>query len=520
VLTRVKLSSFQYLINCAVPAIFGYFISEEHLIPAIQFYHCVIEYASENAAIAILQPLLHSTATFRFLESAFSDFIRFLVIDVNCGQSSQTAYLGIYTSFLMKSIMESLPLLPQGILNLLSAVQEANWSTEKVSLLIFHKFLWLAAMQFLRNSSTPRHLATLRQVLEAITQNPAYVSEIYSKIQLSNSIFSLPQIYLPFGHQFVDFFLSVHDVHAIAIVLNACKMMPDTCTLPDLTRVPQLYKYHWFVCQVYERTQRRPTNEIGSLFSDESPDTSLIEKLIVRTLFKKVIRDWLDILQTHEDIVVAPFVTDLAVQSIAQPFQMSLSLMKEHLNIPRLSKRIYLAIVEQRFPQWVDKSLITLLALLDVEFHRKLKTLPEGDGVVQFPAFAGSLRSSLRPLLLDAVRSLACLDSSILNERLRILLRVMQQVMLVLKLEEKPDSVYPVIFQQNRGEQLLSTFLILNTFVMKDLEFARLCSDNEKRIWVKLESVVLLVLRSDKVFLNAYITVQEQLAAVAAAELA
>jgi hypothetical protein len=47
----------------------------------------------------------------------------------------------------------------------------------------------------------------------------------------------------------------------------------------------------------------------------------------------------------------------------------------------------------------------------------------------------------------------------------------MQQLMLIQKMEEKPDWIYPVIFQQNKGEELLSTFIILNNFAMKDTAF-------------------------------------------------
>jgi hypothetical protein len=95
----------------------------------------------------------------------------------------------------------------------------------------------------------------------------------------------------------------------------------------------------------------------------------------------------------------------------------------------------------------------------------------------------------------------------------------MQQLMLIQKMEEKPDWISPVIFQQNKGDELLSTFIILNNFAMKDTAFTDLCTDAEKQIWVKIETVILLVLRSDSTFLKAYITLQEQFAAITTEEL-
>jgi hypothetical protein len=162
---------------------------------------------------------------------------------------------------------------------------------------------------------------------------------------------------------------------------------------------------------------------------------------------------------------------------------------------------------------------VNVLTLLDAEFQRTLKAFPERAGTIAFPELAASVRPSVRPLLLDAVRCLARLDSGNLPERFRSLLRAMEHIAVVQKVGEKPDGIYPAVFQQNRGQTLLSTFLVLNNFAMKETAFTDLCSDFEKRIWVKLEAVVLIVLRSDPTFLKAYITLQEQFAAIAAAQL-
>jgi hypothetical protein len=85
----------------------------------------------------------------------------------------------------------------------------------------------------------------------------------------------------------------------------------------------------------------------------------------------------------------------------------------------------------------------------------------------------------------------------------------MQNLHRIQKIEEKTDAIYPLVFQQNKGRELLSTFVILNNFALKSSMFVGLCSDAERRMWVRLESAILSVLKSDPTFLQAYIDVQD-----------
>jgi hypothetical protein len=54
---------------------------------------------------------------------------------------------------------------------------------------------------------------------------------------------------------------------------------------------------------------------------------------------------------------------------------------------------------------------------------------------------------------------------------------------------------------------------------MGNSEFMELCTDEESKTWLNLESAILSVLRMDKVLLDAYITMQEELSNVATQEM-
>jgi hypothetical protein len=72
-----------------------------------------------------------------------------------------------------------------------------------------------------------------------------------------------------------------------------------------------------------------------------------------------------------------------------------------------------------------------------------------------------------------------------------------------------------VVLQQNKGSKLFSSFILLNVFVMKSPFFTDRCSDLENQTWLRLQGLVLTVLQADPVFLEAFLTLQEQLTVIA-----
>jgi hypothetical protein len=519
VLTRGKSASFQYLVNCAIPSVFGHFISAEHFSIAVQFYAAVIESAPAHHAVSILAPLFRSAATFRFLEAAFSEFVRWLIVQINLSPPNTGANLiPMYAARLVELVVGAAPLLPQAILDLIRLARRSNWPQNKFTQFLLDAFLWPNALRWMQNSSSPAHAGYLRRVIDHIAVSPSDVSAICDGIARRDSITLIPELYTCFNQHFLEISLSVHDIHVLAKTLLAAKMIPETVALAELNRPSAELEFSIFSCQVCPRGPRLPPRPPSPrIFAGTAAEVEVFERLLAYTQHQREILKWLDVLQSHENGVVEPIISNLTAQPSPAPFLQQFWALRTRLNVIRLSRRIYLGLLDSRLAARVVQGLSNVLVVADAEFKRVLRESP--DGAPQFPELMASLRPPVQPFLAEAVHRLACLDSANLHERLRILLQSIHMLMQIQKLEDKTDVIYPLTFQHNKGRKFLSTFLILNNFAMKEGLFNELCTDLEKRIWVKLESAVLLVLKADPQFLEAYISLQEQLTEIAVAEL-
>jgi hypothetical protein len=515
VLARTKSSSFLYLIHCAIPAAFGYFISQEHLTVALKFYTTILTSSPPEVSIPILQPLLHSASTFRFIESSFFSVILSLRSDVNFAQmDAKRGYIPVYAPYFLKSIAASLPLLPQGIIDLLTLT--ANWQRGMFVSLFFDRFLWPNAVRLMRLSSGDRDLPVLQRVLEAASRDDARVAALRESLSRCRSLASPPEIYSPFAHRFLEFSLSVRDVHVLAKTVSAFRVMPDTVTLGELNHVPLQFEDRVFECQIYPRRRGRAAGpERGRLFGDA--DLEVLDALFASIQSKRDLEKWLEVLRSNQSLIVAALIVDAAARRSQFTFMEAFAGLRAEFNDPHLSRLIYLSLLDTR--SVVAEGFTVVLGVLDTEFRETLKQYPQREGTATFLELAASVRPAARRILVDAVRGLARLDSSTLHERFRILLHTMQLLMHVQRIEDKPGIICPVVLQPNQGKELLSTFLILNTFAMNIRKFSELCADAERQMWVRFEAVILMVLRSDETFLTAYAAMQEHLREVANAEL-
>jgi hypothetical protein len=518
VLASVKSSSFQFLVNCTVPAVFGYFTSDEQFSVACRFYASIIENSHASTCISVLRPFLRSGATFRFLESAFGVSLRLLIIQVNCSPNDgQQGYVSGLTSFLVKSIVGAAPLLPQGILDLFRMIRRSNWTQAKINELLFDAFLWPSAIQWILVSAGARHAAVLQLVLDAIVRDQSQVGAIVDRLLTCKSICGIPPIYACFGQKFLDISLCVHDIHVLVKALAKLKLVPETVTRSELNRPAPELEFSVFSCQIFPRGLP-PVPAIPELriLTDNSPEAAVFERFLTFAHHKRVLLKWVEISLSQENVVVSPIIARATANPPPGSFLEQFAALRAMLNVQRLSRRIYLGLLDSRLETTIVEGLSNVLDLIDEEFRRTLRDFPERAGAMGFSELTASLRPIVRPMLVEAVRRFACLDCANMHERLRILLQSMLMLMQIQKLEGKPDVICPVIFQQNKGKRLLSTFLILNNFGMKQDVFSSLCTDLEKRIWVKLESTILIVLRADEPFLRAYIALNEEIADLAA----
>ena len=504
----IKMKSINYIIHCAIPAVFGYFASKEHLDIGIRFYRKIAEELSEKIALPMFGPLLHSAATFRFIECALTGFMKALAIDVNV-QDDQTGYIQVYSPFLKDCICKALPLLPEPILGLFRLLHKKGWEQASMQKLVFGSFLLPSIRRWMSNSSASGHEKFVGKILENMKTQSNLVNEIIDELLKATSSYELPLVYRAFGNQYLDFYLSVRDIQLMAQILHKCNMMPDTVTLDELSRVPVNHECHCYYCQVYPKykEERKATGKMN-LFPGDSSEVKLIERLMENTLYEAELEKWLRVLQDQERQVVLPSIVDMAKSMAATEltFKRCFKRMVSAFNVPALSRLIYLSLVEANLAKWL-KSNACVLDHLDIQFN-KLISRPTDTQNEDFSTIMAGLPRSKKAVLVDAIQQLLCLDTANLYDKFMTLEHAMQQF-INLQLEENlPDTIYPVFFQQNKGQKLLSSFIIINHFAMRISAFSSLCSDEENRTWLTLETAILTSLQPDMVFLKGYCDLQ------------
>jgi hypothetical protein len=310
--------------------------------------------------------LLHSVLTFRFFESAFTRFIRTLVIDFPVPPSFQDGRLPTYCEYLVSSITDSIPLLPQGLLDLFSDISRRRWTPEQLFRLFFRRFLWRSAILWVSHFCGPVHTPTLRVVIQAISQSSGSVSVIYTKFFTSRSILNAPGIYRCFGHQSLEFRVSVRDVHLAGQALHRVRRLPETVTLAELQRVPDGCDSCVYDVQIYPRRDvRAPVAlfPIVPLFGVSADGVEVLERLFTTRLHEAAVADWLATIAGLQDIKVSPLLSDV----FARPVDDFLDAFRNYalaFGIAKLNRRIYLALLETQLPRWLSAEQQSGLAAL------------------------------------------------------------------------------------------------------------------------------------------------------------
>jgi hypothetical protein len=487
ILNHVADQTFSYLVNCTLPSIFGYYSSREHLEMAVIFYHSILDKAPDRIAVRIIGPLLRSPINFPFIDRIFDIFFPLTPGD-------PVAAFG-------DCVAAALPLLPRPVLSLFRHIQSLKWLSESPTSFFVNGFLAPVSLSRISTSPYRRYLALLKLVVSSLRR------QFSVEIDSCQNSSGLPYFYECFEHHFLEFFVSVHDCHLLAKVLQESKLLPETVPMDDFLRVPPHTGHYWYACRIYPRGRSSlEPDRAAQVFRGSSPEVQLFEKLIECRYRKGSLTDWLALVQGWENAVVAPFIAEAA----ARPLDVFLDRFHDvvlFFHAERFAIHIWLALVEANLGQWISE-LPARLDHLNSQFR----------GLSEMPAVEVQVtKEAAKRNLAEALAAIGSLKHLTLFERFNLLLSVMRTFHI---LEKRTTGLSNIIFakliQKHHGDGFLSTFVVLNNFGMRIHEFAALCNDEQRKMWLKLEQCILIALNNDMVFLIGFITIQDTFWQIAA----
>jgi hypothetical protein len=268
VIERRNFSDFEVLVMSTIPAIFGFFSSDEQLWNAYLFYREVVKRAEPADSVRILTPFFNSIATFRFLEYALDRFCHGFFLDLTLNPTGDRGSLiAIHASNLLQCFTKALPLLPHQHLKLLRYVRKSRFGPAELSDLFLIRFLFRNTAMWVRASPCDRFRPEIDRLLSAISGKPDELKRLYRVLFETKSCYSVPALFLPFSQFYLLYLFSVNDILFLAQILGT---LPGGLSRDEFKDFNMRYRDTWFWCQVFPKNVRRDRSPPSAIIFPES----------------------------------------------------------------------------------------------------------------------------------------------------------------------------------------------------------------------------------------------------------
>jgi hypothetical protein len=488
VIDRASCPDFKHIVHAAVPSIFGYFSSDEHIVSAFDFYVLVVDLASPSLGVRILELFFNSVATFRFVEFALDKFFASFVFDYSVTpEEDRVQLLTSHGINLMACFIEAVPLLPDAHLRLLKHISEQKWPSNCFADLLFVRWLWPTTVKWLKGSPCPGEARYLNHVLGSVGKAKQEIRKFYRALFDSHSVFSAPQLFWGFDVHWLCCFVCVNDVGLVARMLDEQSLLPRSLSLSDFLDVDRDFQYYMFWCQIYPKAIDAQRRLDCTLIFPEGSNT--LELLLMQRQRLCECRKWLDIVCANVTMLLAG----------------ELDYLQTHRNVPRdnnLKQLLY-------FRAFGDAAVGGLAQRLG-------DCAAKWDKMTQTARVAFDLRSlskrpeSLKKCVLSGIRMITHSEKIGWSRKFALFLQAMSQLEMVSRRPEFGAQMLCGVMAQFSGKAWIVPFMLFNAAMGDSPE---LLSEKERLVWVKFESCILLVLTSDQEALELFANQRSHLTA-------
>lgn len=492
--------SFGYIMKCVVPAMFGYFSSKEHLQVACRFYCAIAENSPEKTLCCAINPLLFSSATFRFTEVAFTRFLRRVQIDAEL-RCNEATWMPSYVGILERSIIHAIQLVPAPVLDVMRSVSRRMSGREIIEKVFVRNFLAKSFLRWVRSIS-PGHEKIARVIFDRMIWQDSSVSMIMDALLNSVSVYDVPSCRVKPTERYIDLYICVHDMYIVTELVNEGGMMPDTVTATELVAKRPNSEWMSYPCHLRIDGGGDRSCDNVQLFDCGSREMDVADSCISCMMRTRELADWLAVIEDHEKMMIQPLIRAEAVAGMRlnTTFMMEYKRITDLFNVPGVGKMTYLTIMDVETDRWIVSD-NDVLGELEVMFARIDATWFTDIGVISIPKRGCAA-------LVDVTRRLASIGCVGWYERYATLLNVSRQ----LEIATQRSCVIDKLVRDCRGSMMLVTILVLGTFAMGNPLFIALAGVDDCQMWNKMETVFTKTMAIDPELTRKYGEVQDALA--------
>ena len=520
---------FQYLTTSSIPAVFGFFSSEEHIRNAVWFYLIVIEACNASTACEILYPFFQAAAMFPFFEGIFTDFMLNFLYDDDWHESSHA-----YMDNLCLLVKANTHLIPNSHRSILKLVKEqfgfkvcADFAIDLIAIFIV-RFI---GKQHRSESCSQR----INVLISELRQSDRHRAMIVQELLHGESFFEVPSMYNPFDECCLFTYISVGDLHQLTAMVSRAGALPPRLAQLDFGRLPYTSV---FKCSFPPRGKVPEAIKMVPLFNTEQAPfkpiakydfaiahsvniqepgfeeylekktadmiMSRVETYLENELFEQGRQKWFKILCAYEHKLFFNTVVGSAKNVRSTDIDEGFLRLETCISTCMLKQEQFFTILQAN-SKMLFRGKETKFSQLDRCWHEftasQVRLLRQEELV--FKAEKAKLEFLTAVALLDKV------DINEFSFSFKMLLQFVAIVSAISEIEHvKSPQALIACGMCLSGAPLLKLYLILARYVMNSHVFQTLCARSDIRNWLLFERVILMFLQHDQqlrtVFMSVY----------------
>ena len=495
---------FAHLIQIVIPSFFGFFSSHEHLHNAFRFYRTVIGAGDIDFVKKVVKPFFLSAPMHRFVESTLVPCIDSLLFFVFTSRSfSNDDIIEFYSKMILEKIKTTTSLIPEQHKNILKHIRDDGWKFSEQWNVLWNGCLLPLFNSFVTSSPLSSYEKSFKRIFQKIEERK---EEVYKIIADTPSSFTIPSIAAVESSPIVQVFITLGDVVNIAQLIAQDKMMPDTLSPDEFTRFngDMLFSHFW--CTVYSRFPTKTSTtqqfEINECVLSKEASFKFLEVYITQELAFRDICNWSDYLYDCElfwtNICISNYVQNMQQPFASHGFIDAYHSVSKFFSSNQQKQIAFLLTLDLYFDSNRTTNEITLFRL-DSEWNKHLGTREVDEDEMNFLDFCDKMLvdKESQTLFFDAVKKMRCADCPGLLHKFNLMKKAFVEVF---QAGKRNISYFIQLINQANTNCFMSTFITLNSLVMKNPLFVDLCTSEEVKSWESADSAWRTIMKSNQNF--------------------